>query len=449
MVCVSEMAIRALRRLALCGVAMLSCGAAAAPATPVSPTQAAQAAARHAALYAELHAAPELSLQEVKTSERLAKELLRLGFEVHRGVGGHGVVALLRNGPGKTLMLRTELDALPVEEQTTALSRSRVRAKDHQGQDVPVMHACGHDLHMAAWVGTAELMSLRRSSWSGTLMMVAQPAEERLLGARAMLKSGLLTRFPKPDLAFAIHVHDQLPLGHVAYTEGPYAASADSLDIEVHGRGGHGAYPQLTVDPIVIAARIVTSLQTIASRESSPLEPVVVSVGSIHGGNKHNTIPDSVKLQLTVRTYGTETRQRVLAAVRRIADAEAAAAAAPRSPSIEVTEGTAAAVSDPAQTRAVVAALRPALAQGSLAPLPPEMGSEDFGEYARAGVPSVMLAVGVVDPARFALSKANGAALPGLHSGQFLPAPGSLSMAILVESTVALSFLSKAPRGAP
>lgn len=448
MLWVSLMSIRAFRSLALLGLAVASCGAAPAPGSAVTPRQAAEAAARAATLYGALHAAPELSLQEAKTAGRLAEELRRLGFEVHSKVGGHGVVGLLRNGPGKTFMLRTDMDALPVEEQTGIEGRSRVRAKDDQGNDVPVMHACGHDLHMAAWVGTAELLSQRRSSWTGTLMMVAQPAEERLMGARALLKDGLFVRFPKPDLAFAIHVHDQLPLGSVGYTVGPFAASADSLDLEVHGRGGHGAYPQSAIDPVVIAARIVTSLQTIASRESNPLEPVVVSVGSIHGGNKHNTIPDSVKLQLTVRTYGVETRKRVLAAIKRIADAEAAAAGAPRPPTLTISEGTAAAVSDPEQTRALVAALRPALAAGALVELPPEMGSEDFSEYARAGVPSVMLQVGVVDPTRFAAAKAGGEALPSLHSGRFLPASGSLAQAIQVESSVALAFLGKTPRSA-
>ncbi len=438
---------RAIRALGLWALAVAACGALPAQETAVTRRAAADAAARASVLYGALHAAPELSLQEAKTAARLAEELQRLGFEVHRNVGGHGVVGLLRNGPGKTFMLRTDMDALPVEEQTGIEGRSRVRARDERGNEVPVMHACGHDLHMAAWVGTAELLSQRRAAWTGTLMLVAQPAEERLMGARAMLKDGLFSRFPKPELAFAIHVHDQLALGSVGYTVGPFAASADSLDLEVHGRGGHGAYPQFAIDPVVIAARIVTSLQTIASRESNPLEPVVVSVGSIHGGNKHNTIPDSVKLELTVRTYGIETRKRVLASIKRIADAEAAAAGAPRPPTLTISEGAAAAVNDPEQTRAAVAALRPAFAAGALVALPPEMGSEDFGEYARAGVPSVMLQVGVVDPARLAAAKAGGAALPAIHSGHFLPAPGSLEQAIRVETSVALAFLAKSRQG--
>jgi amidohydrolase len=436
---------RSVRALAVWGLAVASCGAAPAQVASVSPRQAADAATRASALYRELHESPELSLQEAKTSARLAGELTRLGFEVHRNVGGHGVVGLLRNGSGKTLMLRTDMDALPVEEQTDSPAPSRVRAKDEGGSDVPVMHACGHDLHMAAWVGAAELLSRRRAEWAGTLMLVAQPAEERLVGARAMLEDGLFMRFPKPDLALAIHVHDQLALGTVGYTVGPFAASADSLDLEVHGRGGHGAYPQSAIDPVVIAARIVTTLQTIASREANPSEPVVVSVGSIHGGNKHNTIPESVKLQLTVRTYGVETRKRVLAAIERIVNAEAAAANAPRPPTLTITEGTAAAVNDPLQTRAAVAALRGQLPPSALVELPPEMGSEDFGEYARAGVPTVMLQVGVVEPTRFAAARATGDTLPPIHSGRFLPAPGSLAQAIQIESVVALAFLTKSP----
>lgn len=389
-------------------------------------------------LYSQLHGQPELSGQEVHSAARMAASLRRFGFTVEEHVGGHGVVGVLRNGPGETLMIRTELDALPVLEETGSPHASSVRAVDEQGADVPVMHACGHDLHMAAWTATAELMARQRSEWKGTLMMVAQPAEETLSGARAMLADGLFSRFPKPDVAFAIHDHDQLPLGTVGYTLGPYAASADSIDLLVKGRGGHGAYPQATVDPIVIAARIVTALQTIASRESNPLDPVVVSVGSIHGGTRYNVIPDTVKLQLTIRTYGRLTRERVLAAVKRIAEAEATAAGAPSLPELRLSEGAAEAISDPERTRVAVQALARALPQTSFVELPREMGSEDFGEYARAGVPSVMLGLGVVEPRRYAAAKADDKALPALHSGAFLPwMPASLEMAVRVEPPTA------------
>lgn len=421
---------QSLKCLLCFGLAVASCGAAPAK-SPASAITAADLA-RANALYAELHANPELSGQEALTAARLAQAVRALGFEVREHVGGHGVVALMRNGPGKTFMLRTELDALPVSEQTGIGEASRVAG---------VMHACGHDLHMAAWVATAAQLVRRRSEWQGTLLLVAQPAEETLTGARALLADGLLAKVPKPDVAFAIHVHDQLPLGTVGYTAGPFAASADSIDIQVNGRGGHGAYPQHAIDPIVIAARLVTALQTIASRESDPADPVVVSVGSIHGGSKHNVIPDSVKLQLTVRSYGVETRKRVLAAVQRIANAESAAAGAPP-PTIVVTEGTAAAVSDPEWTRRVLTALQRSLPKAKLEELPREMGSEDFSEYARAGVPSVMLQLGVVEPAKYAAAKAKGESLPSAHSSTFLPArPGSLELAVQVEVSAALGVL--------
>jgi hippurate hydrolase len=295
---------------------------------------------------------------------------------------------------------------------------------------------------MAAWIGTAELLSSLRRQWKGTLMLVAQPAEEVLTGARALLNDGLFSRFAKPDMAFAIHVHDQLPVGTIGYTYGPFAASADSVDMVVHGRGGHGAYPHTAIDPIVIAARTVVAIQTIVSRENDPTDPAVVTVGAIHGGTKHNVIPDDVELKLTVRTYRVETRNRILASIRRIANAEAAAAGAPEPPSIAIERGTSAAVNDPTRTRLALDALRTASRAWALRELPPEMGSEDFGEYANEGVPSVMLQVGVADPAKYVASRQGGAPLPSIHSGAFLPTrPDSLRIAILVESIAALDFL--------
>jgi hippurate hydrolase len=433
--------------LALAAVAvtaLASCSALGAPAAKpvVTAHDVDSVTARVDALYEQLHRAPELSNQEAGTSARLAQELRGLGYDVQAELGGHGVVGVLKNGPGKTLLLRTDMDALPIAEETGVPFASSVRAHDDAGNDVPVMHACGHDVHMAAWVGTADYLSKHRQQWSGTIVLVAQPAEEKLSGARALLKAGLLTRFPRPDVAFAIHVHDQLALGSVGYTSGPFAASADSVDLVVHGRGGHGAYPQHTIDPIVIASRIVLGLQTIVSRENDPFDPAVVSVGSFHGGTKHNAIPDSVKLQLTVRTYRPATRTRVLAAISRIANAEAAAAGAETPPTITVSEGTATAVSDPASTKLLVAGLRKALPNQSFVELPPEMGSEDFGEYASAGVPSVMLQVGVANPEKVAASKQGGPPLVPIHSGKFLPVrPDSLRNAILVETNAVLTFL--------
>lgn len=434
----------ALALATVAATALASCAAAAAPAAQAAVTarDVDAVASRADALYEQLHRNPELSNQEAKTSARLAQELRTLGYQVQSNVGGHGVVGVLKNGPGKTLLLRTDMDALPIAEETGAAFASSVRAHDNAGNEVPVMHACGHDVHMAAWVGTAEYLSKHRQQWAGTLVLVAQPAEEKLSGARALLKDGLFTRFPRPDVAFAIHVHDQLAVGSVGYTSGPFAASADSVDLVVHGRGGHGAYPQHTIDPIVIASRIVLGLQTIVSRENDPFDPAVVSVGSFHGGTKHNAIPDSVKLELTVRTYRPETRARVLAAVTRIATAEAAAAGAEKPPTITVSEGTATAVSDPARTQLVVAGLRKALPGQSFVELPPEMGSEDFSEYASAGVPSVMLQVGVAAVEKVSASRQGGPPLVPIHSGKFLPVrPDSLRNAILVETNAALTFL--------
>jgi amidohydrolase len=427
--------------------ALLACTAMGAPRgqAPVSGRELHAITSRVDALYEQLHQNPELSNQEAQTSARLAQELRQLGYEVHVGVGGHGVVGTLKNGPGRTLLLRTDMDALPIAEETGVAFASKVRARDAAGNDVPVMHACGHDLHMAAWLGTAEYLSKHRKLWSGTLLLVAQPAEEKLSGARAMLKDGLLTRFPRPDVAFAIHVHDQLPVGAIGYTSGPFAASADSIDLIVHGRGGHGAYPQHTVDPIVIASRVVLGLQTLVSREKDPFDPAVISVGSFHGGTKHNSIPDSVKLELTVRTYRPATRARLLAAIARVANAEAAAAGAEKSPTITITEGTSTAVSDPSHTKSVVDSLRKALPSHSFVELPPEMGSEDFGEYASAGVPSVMLQVGVVSVEKLAASKQGGPPLAPLHSGRFLPTrPDALRAALEVEIHAVLALLGRA-----
>lgn len=432
--------------LAAVALAVASCGAAPAQ-TPVHPrldgalVDAVMPEALD--LYRKLHLSPELSEQEKNTATLVAQTMRLFGFDVQERVGGYGVVGLLKNGPGPVLMMRTDMDALPVEERTGAACASKVRAVDGAGREVPVMHACGHDLHMAGLLGTAKLLSTHRNLWSGTLMLVGQPAEEKLSGARAMLKDGLFTRWQKPDVALAIHVHDKLPVRTVGYTLGPFAASADSVNLEVFGRGGHGAYPQDTIDPIVISAQIVIALQTIVSRESSPFDPVVVSVGSIHGGVKHNTIPDSVRLELTVRTYHPETRQRVLKSIARIAEGVAHSASATRSPTMTVVEGTATAVSDEERTKfavEVLAAQEPSLTTTAL---PPEMGSEDFSEYAAAGVPSVMLQVGVVSPRVLEEHKTQGKPLASIHSSEFFPyLPDSLWAAIQVESSVALGYLS-------
>lgn len=373
------------------------------------------------ALYIDLHSHPELSLHEVETAAKLAERLRRLGFEVTTQVGGTGVVGVLRNGAGPTVALRTELDALPVEEKTGLPYASKVRVHNDAGLEVPVMHACGHDVHMTVWAGTAARMAASRQSWHGTLVMVAQPAEELVRGARAMLADGLFTRFPKPDYMLALHDSPRVEAGQVGFTSGFVLASSDSVDVVIHGRGGHGASPQATVDPVVIAARTVLALQTIVSREDDPLDPAVVTVGSIHGGTKHNIIPDEVKLEITVRTYRKEVRQHVLEAIGRIARAEAAAANAPREPDVKVVDSVPATYNDPRLTARMVTALRRRLGDANVIEGKPEMGSEDFSEYGLAGVPATILRLGAADPAALAEARAAGTELPSLHSALFAP----------------------------
>ena len=372
-------------------------------------------------LYLDLHQSPELSLHEEKTSAKMAAHLRALGFEVTERVGGYGVVGVLKNGKGPTVLVRTDMDALPVEEKTGLPYASKVTVKDDSGATVPVMHACGHDIHMTSWVGAATLLSKARDRWRGTLVMVGQPAEERGSGAANMLKDGLFTRFPKPDFAISFHDSAALPAGKISVTAGWAAANVDSVDITVFGRGGHGAYPATTVDPVVIAARIVVALQTLVSRENSPFDPAVVTVGSIHGGTKHNIIPDEVRLQLTVRSYKDEVRKRLVAGIERIAKAEAAAAAAPKEPVVVVSEGTPAMYNDPALAKRLSGALAKALGDSNVIDGQPVMGGEDFSEFGRAGVPAVQFEVGAVLQARYEAAKAGGAPLPSLHSSQFGP----------------------------
>jgi len=394
--------------------------------------------------YQELHRTPELSSREQATARKMAERLRALGFEVTTGVGGTGVVGLLRNGTGPTVMLRTDLDALPVEEKTGLAFASRVVAKNEEGESVPVMHACGHDLHMTCWLGTATLLARAKDRWRGTLMMVGQPAEETGSGARRMLGDGLFTRFPRPDFAIAVHDNADLPAGQLSYTPGFALAAVDSVDITVFGVGGHGAYPHTTIDPVVIASRIVLSLQTIVSRENNPLDPAVVTVGSIHGGTKHNIIPDEVKLQLTVRSYKPEVREKILAAISRIARAEAEAAGAPRGPAVTVRDSTPATYNDPELTVRVAEALRRALGDASVHEQPPVMGAEDFSEYARAGVPSVLFWVGAVEPERFRGAAARGERLPSLHSSSFAPdPPRAIRTGVLAETATLLELLGR------
>jgi len=373
------------------------------------------------ALYVDLHKAPELSFHEAATAARIATELRTLGFDVTTGVGGTGVVGVLKNGSGPTVLLRTELDALPVTEATGLPFASTVRTKDDNGLDVGVMHACGHDLHMAAVVSTARIMAGDRTRWRGTLVVIGQPAEERTSGARAMIADGLLTRFPRPDFAIAVHDDPRYPSGTIGFHAGPILSNSDAITIRVFGRGGHGARPETTVDPVVIAARTVLTLQTIVSREISPFDQAVITVGAIHGGTKRNIIPDEVRLDLTVRSFTDPVRQHLRAAIERVAKAEAAAAAAPKEPSIELSESTNALVNDTVLTQRVSAMLIRELGSSRVRDLPPESASEDFSEFQRAGIPTLMLRVGATEPAVYDKAMHDGVTLPSLHSASFRP----------------------------
>ncbi|MCS7160092.1 MAG: amidohydrolase [Gemmatales bacterium] len=397
------------------------------------------------ALYKHLHAHPELSFQEKETAARLAKEMRQIGFEVTENVGKTGLVCVLKNGSGPVILVRTDMDALPIVERTGLGYASQVRVRNAEGREVGVMHACGHDVHMTCWIGTARVLAQLKDRWKGTLVFIAQPAEEIGAGARAMLEDGLFKRFPKPDYALALHCDGQAPYGTVNYTEGPSLANADAVDIIVRGRGGHGAAPHQTIDPVVIAARIILDLQTIASRETDPLDAVVVSVGAIHGGTKHNIIPSEVHLQLTVRTFKDATRQHVLEAIERIAKAAAQAARAPE-PIVRVHPGefTPSLVNDIPLTRRTVAALKAVLGEDKVLPRPPVMGAEDFSRYAQAGVPVCMFRIGTVEPQRIEEARQGGRPLPSLHSDEYYPIPEpTIKTGVLAMSVAVLNLLAR------
>lgn len=400
--------------------------------------------------YTDLHLHPELSLMEEKTSAKVAAELRAAGFEVTEHFGGYGVVGVLKNGPGPTLLYRTDLDALPVQEETGLPYASTVRVTNLAGQEVSTMHACGHDIHMTLFTGAARMLAALKDQWSGTLVFIGQPAEEIGVGARAMLTAGLYQKFPKPDYAIAVHDSASLPAGTVGTVEGYAMANVDSMDITVRGIGGHGAYPQATRDPIVLAARIVGALQTVVSRETRPVDPAVVTVGSIHGGTKHNIIPNEVKLQLTLRSYTDAVREHTIAAIRRICRGEAIAAGLPDDlmPIVTVREEefTPATYNDPALTRRVRGALVRWLGQDNVKAIDPEMGGEDFSQFGRTvdKVPVCLFRVGAVDPVKVAESLRTGVALPSLHSSRFAPLPEpTIKTGITAVTATALDLLGK------
>jgi len=386
--------------------------------------------------YKMLHAAPELSHYEVKTSAFFAAQLRALGYTVTEGVGkydnplwkGHGVVAVMKNGAGPTVLVRTDLDALPVEEKTGLPYASTVKTKNDAGQDVSVMHACGHDVHITNMLGTAKMLSTLKDEWHGTLILIGQPAEETIDGAKAMLADGLYSRIPKPDYVIALHDSADLEAGKISYTPGYAMANSTSVEITIRGLGGHGSKPEATKDPIVVAAQVILALQTIISRENSPLDPAVVTVGSIHGGAKSNIIPDEVKMLLTVRSYKEEVRQHILASIERITKNIAAAAGIPedRAPIVKVsdTEVTPALYNDPQLAERVARTLEKTLGADNVVKGPPIMASEDFGRYSLDHqIPSVMFWLGAVEPAKVEASRQSGKPLPSLHSSLFAPQP--------------------------
>jgi amidohydrolase len=373
------------------------------------------------ALYLDLHQNPELSSHETQTAEKLAGQLRNLGYTVTEHVGGTGVVAILKNGAGPTVMLRTELDGLPVEEKTGLAYASKVHSKDDSGRDVPVMHACGHDLHMASLFATAAIMAHSKGSWHGTLILIGQPAEETISGAKRMIEDGLMTRFPKPDVALALHVGNTLPAGKVGVGPGYRFSNADSLRITIYGKGGHGSMPNSTIDPIVIAARVVVTLQTIVSREVKPGEVAVITVGYIQAGTKNNIIPDHAELGITVRSYKPEVRKLLLASIERITRAEANAAGATQEPKIEHPEATDAVYNDPALALRLQGVLESALGKDRVVLDEPGMASEDFSYFTAQGVPSFYFSLGGADPVKYAEAKAAGTNLPSNHSSLFAP----------------------------
>ncbi|HXP61382.1 MAG TPA: amidohydrolase [Dongiaceae bacterium] len=388
------------------------------------------------ATYKRLHAAPELSHYEENTAAFFAGQLRAMGYTVTERVGkfdrpewvGYGVVAVMKNGDGPSVLVRTDLDALPIEEKTGLAYASKVKTRNDAGQEVGVMHACGHDIHITTMLGVARIMATLKDQWQGTLVLIGQPAEETIDGARAMLKDGLYARFPRPAYALALHDNPEFATGHVACVPGYALASANSVDIKIRGVGGHGSRPEAAKDPVVLAAEVVMALQTIVSRENSPLDPAVITVGSIHGGTRYNIIPDEVNLQLTVRAFKEEVRQKLLAAIERVTKGLALAAGLPgdRAPIVKVseTEATPATYNDPALTERLAGALVKALGRENVSQGAPIMGSEDFGLFSlEHQIPTTMFWLGASDPVKLQESRNTGRPMPSLHSALFAPVP--------------------------
>jgi hippurate hydrolase len=402
------------------------------------------------AIYRDFHANPELSMLEVRTAAKLAAEAKKLGFDVTTGVGKTGVVAVMRNGPGPVLLLRADMDGLPVVEQTGLAFASKVRGTSAAGVESGVMHACGHDTHITTWIGAARRLAAMKSQWSGTLVMIAQPGEEIGVGAKAMLDDGLYTRFPKPTHAIAFHDAASLPAGVIGYSPGYALANVDSVDIQVKGVGGHGAYPHTTKDPIVLASRIVTALQTLVSREVDPQQPSVVTVGSFHAGAKHNIISDEATMLLTVRSYTDETRRILLDGIKRIVRGEAIAAGMPedRMPVVTVRDGeyTPATFNTEALTASTAALFTERFGADRVKRTPAVMGGEDFSRFwlADKSIESLIFWVGGVPQAKWDAAGGDPAKLPSLHSPYWAPeAETVIETATEAMVTAALGVLGK------
>jgi amidohydrolase len=409
------------------------------------------------AIYKDVHAHPELSMHEERSAAIVAKELKAAGCEVTEHFGkyddpkfkAYGVIGVMKNGAGPTVLVRTDLDALPVHEETGLPYASTVTTKNDEGKEVPVMHACGHDAHISMFVGVARVLAKLKDQWHGTIVFVGQPAEETGNGARALLQGGLYEKFGKPDFALGFHDKADMQTGHIGVTEGYTYANVDSVDVTVRGVGGHGAYPHKTKDPIVLAAEMINAWQTIASRENNPLDPIVVTVGSIHGGTKHNIIPDEVKMQLTVRTYKADTRERVLAAIDQIAKGCAMAAGIPpdRAPIVSLAKDqfTPATYNNPELTKRLLAVWKKTLGNENVEIVDATMGGEDFSEYSLPdhSIPAVDFHVGAVDPVKIADSKKNGTVLPSLHSSKFAPVPEPTIRTGIIAMTAAVLELMK------
>lgn len=400
-------------------------------------------------LYKYLHANPELSNMEKNTSARVAKELREVGFEVTENVGGYGVVGVLKNGAGKTILVRADMDGLPIKEETGLPYASKTITKDDKDTDQPAMHACGHDIHISVMLGTAKTLAQLKNQWKGTLVFIGQPAEEKVQGAMRMLKDGLYTRFPKPDYCLSLHASAALPAGKVGYCPEYAMANVNSVNITVYGEGGHGAYPHNTKDPIVLSAYLITQIQTIVSRQTSPFEPCVVTVGSIHGGSKHNIIPNEVKLLLTLRSYSEKVRDNTIESIKKIAKGLAIAAGLPENkyPKVEIDNETGFALyNDPTLTDKVVKSLKSAIGEKNVEKVPPVMAAEDFGELGKVkpAIPTMLYWLGTIKQETYDEAQSTGLQLPPLHSSLYAPIPEpSIKTGIKTMSKAVLDLLGE------